>query len=104
MYQTGDWIETRMSIDFLNNKALIASTSHQDLYFDAPMPSSVNFNPAWTFDASTRIYFGGGPGEARMASIMPLQVTVWNGYLPEAYSAIANKKYPGAFLLGHSRI
>ena len=104
IYKTDDWIELRMSLDLLNNKALMASTFQQDLYFDAPMPPSVAFNNAWTFDESTKIYFGGAPGEPRMASIIPLQITVWNGYLPEAISAVTNKKLPGVFLLGHTRI
>ena len=92
-----------MSLDLLNNKALMASTFQQDIYYDAPMPPSVDFNPAWTFDESTKIYFGGAPGEPRMASLIPLQITVWNAYLPEVISP-SNNKLPGVFLLGQTRI
>lgn len=98
-----DWVEVKAAIDLSNNQAVFASTFARDLRFDAVLPSTVDFNPAWTFDGSMKIYFGGRPGGSVKVSVLPKKVTIWNTFLPTATRADGTI-YTGILLFGQSPI
>jgi len=91
-----------MAIDFANNQAVIASTFTQDFHFDATLPTSMDFNTAWVFDANTKFYFGGRSGDPRI-SVTPSQITIWDAFLPTSTTP-SGMIYPGTLLLGHSPV
>jgi len=99
-FYDGDWVEMRISIDFANNKAALATTFQRDLHFDAVLPTPMDYNTQWTFDSSTRFYFGGISPSTRI-SITPLQLSVWDSFLPVLDEGV-EKPRVGDFLLGHS--
>jgi len=104
-FKTDDWVEMRISIDFANNKAIIASTFAIDFHFDAPDPNqALNYNTGWTFDSSMKFYFGGRPSGPR-SSVLPSRITVWNTYLPVSTTATGTiAKYPGNLMLGNNPV
>lgn len=93
-----DWVEVKAAIDLQNNQAVVASTFARDLRFDALLPATVDFNPAWTFNGSTEIYFGGRSGSVK-ASILPKKITIWNTFLPTATTP-SGTIYTGTLLFG----